>query len=128
MRKAILTMLLAVVSGSVVAEWVGVGSTVTANIYVDQATIRKSGNLAQIWMLQDYKQAKLFVDTPYLAVTMHYEFDCKKELERSLSFSAYSERMGKGIVVFSDPVRGEWNSFVPESVAEAVWKIACENK
>jgi hypothetical protein len=58
MRKALLILLLAVVSNSAVAEWVQVGGNETAITYADPATIRKAGNVVTMWRLLDYTKAR----------------------------------------------------------------------
>jgi hypothetical protein len=50
MKKLLLTLVLAVVSSSAMAEWVGVGKKENFFSYVDSATIRKLGNMVKIWV------------------------------------------------------------------------------
>src|SRR5471030_1082964 len=57
MRKTILMMLLAVVSGSAAAEWEEVANNENATTYADFVTIRKEGNLAKMWDVIDYKRS-----------------------------------------------------------------------
>lgn len=57
MHKAILMILLAVVSSSAVAEWVQFGGNETITIYVDPATIHKAGNMVKMWFLYDRRKA-----------------------------------------------------------------------
>ena len=55
MHKAILMMLLAVVSSSAMAEWTVVNENKEFIQYADLATIRKLGNKVKMWGLNDYK-------------------------------------------------------------------------
>ena len=55
MRKAILVMLLAVVSSSASAAWVKVSISEAGTGYVDPATIRKTGDKVTMSEMTDYK-------------------------------------------------------------------------
>ena len=52
MPKAILMMLLAVVSSSASAGWVVVGVHDTSILYADPASIHRAGNRVKMWGLQ----------------------------------------------------------------------------
>ena len=65
MKKLLLTLVLAIVSSSVMAEWVYIAESeeeveeayfVTA--YADPDTIRKTGNRVKMWVMEDFKIAK----------------------------------------------------------------------
>jgi len=77
MHKAILIMLLAVVSSSAMAEWVSLGESgdKTLTNYADPATIRKSGNRVKMWSLYDFKT----VQVRFRSVRLQIEYDCKEE-------------------------------------------------
>ena len=57
------------------------------------------------------------------------EDDCKEEQRRTLAFIAYSDNMGKGEVVYnsSEPDSAP-KPIVPDSMAEALWEMACGKK
>ena len=48
MKKLLLTLMLAVVSTSAMAEWVEVGTTDSHLVYADPASIRKVGDIVKI--------------------------------------------------------------------------------
>jgi len=127
MNKLILAMLLAVVSSSAVAEWVGAGSssdeTVTA--YADPATIRKAGNMVTMWVLFDYKTAQAGDGKEYLSAKMQSEYDCKEEQWRMPHASFHSGNMGEGVIVENASYPGKWSPVPPGSTTETLWKIAC---
>ena len=57
MKKLLLTLLLAAVSSSAMAEWVYVAKNKegTYAVYADPTTIRKAGNTVKMWGLDDHK-------------------------------------------------------------------------
>jgi hypothetical protein len=77
LRKANLMMLLAVVSNFAVAGWVEVGGNETATTFADPATIRKAGNMVEMWHLVDYTKARGIEGIrPYLSMKARDEYDC----------------------------------------------------
>ena len=119
-HKIILVILLAVMSCSVMVEWVEVGSNeyelgdeyVVHAAYADPASIRKVGNITKIRIFIDkrqvkkinYKQKKLAKPQASI-VGWQAEFECKKA--QSLSISS------------------EWTPVSPDSIDEKLWKFAC---
>ena len=128
MRKVILMMSLAVVSNSVMAEWVNVGSNENTAIYVDPATIHRSGNMATMWHLTDYKTASKDMGEAYLSTKDQNEYDCKDVKIRRRASSQHSKNMGGGKVVYSDSFTTKWKPIPPESGTEVLWKFACVKK
>ena len=130
MHKAVLMMLLAIVSSSVIAEWVEIGETdketteaYASNFYADPDTIRKTGNRVKMWSLVDYK-----ITMEELGVTSSKsqdEYDCKEKKQRVLFISFYSGHMGKGETVVIHNERGDWKPTSPGSANEAILKFAC---
>lgn len=129
MRKAFLMMLLAVASTSAAAAWFDIGSDKTTTVYADPATIRREGNIAQMWHLLDFKTARIAPGPKryrYLSSKSHNEYDCDVQLTRVLLRSWYSGHMGKGYVVYRSHKHGRWEPVPPESAAELLWRTACE--
>jgi hypothetical protein len=127
MHKAILTILLAVVSSSAAAEWVKVGAEYKgATRYADPTTISRSGSKATMWDVMDYKTP---TEGPRGEVVLsqmnQQEYDCKEEKIRALYFSVHSKNMGNGLVVFSKRETQEWSPIVPGKAGEAMWELAC---
>ena len=133
MRKAILMMLLAVVSNSAVAGWVVIGDGESVTIYANPSTIRTGGNKVKMWYLSDYKIAKTTANkfgvyVAYMSDKSQAEFDCRGEQYRTLYFSFHSENMGGGNVVYSNDDPYKWMPIPPESLIESIWKFACKKR
>ncbi len=128
MRKVVLMMLLAVVSNSAMAEWVGVASNKYTAIYVDPASIQRSGNMSKMWILTDYKTANKDMGEAYLSTKDQNEYDCKEVKVRRRASSQHSKNMGGGKVVYSDSYTTRWKPVPPDSGIEILWKFACLKK
>jgi len=147
MRKLILMLLLSMVSSSAMAEWVKATvihsqqSPEIQTAYVDPDTIQKNGNLVSMSVLVDHQSGlskevggkiKAFFSSSKGNIKKSWkvqdEFDCGKKKLRMLSYVAYSEHMGKGEIIPSPYVTSVWESIVPESIGEALWKYACGSK
>jgi len=129
MRKAILILLLAVVSNSVMAEWVmlGTNDSGTTTVYADPSTISKNGDMVKMWSMIDFEKAvKLSDGKQFLSWKTQYEFDCKIKQSRMLAVSMHSENMGGGEVTNSldyESPKGE--AVLADSNGEVLWNYAC---
>jgi hypothetical protein len=126
MRKAILMMLLAVVSSSAAAEWVAVGVTESSTVYADAATLAKAGDKVRMWHLVDFNsvQAKA-TGRRYISEKLQYEYDCKEERARLLSFLSHTGNMGGGAMVEGDWHPQKWEPVTQGSVIDYLRKFAC---
>jgi len=129
MAKAVLMMLLAVVSISAAAEWVQIGGNESATAYADRATIEKASNLVRMWDLLDFKavQARPY-GTPYLSQKTLQEYDCKEARARILDVLRYAENMGSGEVARVDSDSDEWKSVRAGSTVAVLREFACGNR
>lgn len=127
MLKAILMVLLAVVSHDAAAEWVKVAGASSADIYVDPATIRRTGNIVGVVALYDLKTAIVGAanDIPYLSQKSQTEYNCVEGKWRMVQFSWYSKNMGEGKMVESVTDSYEWAQVPPRTGANILWRVAC---
>ena len=129
MRKVVLMLLLAAVSGSATAKWVRVAGSQTNTTYADSATIRKAGATAKMWSLFDYKAgAVLDNGTPYRSTRAQFEYDCMGDRMRPLAVSFHAERMARGEIIHSTFDPGDWGPVPPGTVNASLWKIACRKR
>ena len=123
MKKLLITLLASLlVTGSAWAEWVLISGDDTVDHYIDPATIRKDGNLVRVWEISDLKTRSTAGD---LSRRIRYEYDCKQERIKLLSFSTHSGPMANGTTLLSDSSDGEWLHIPPGSIGESVLKIVC---
>ena len=127
--RLIMLLLLAISSGIAVAEWTITGTTESVtDIYVDRATISRSGNLAQLWILQDRKMAGSFSGKAFLSAKLHYEYGCKDNKRRVLQSTLYSGQKASGSNLKSFAKPGSWRPISEGRVSETMWKIVFSKK
>lgn len=128
MHKAILMMLLAVVSSSASAAWVELGSNDYSTYYADATSIRRDGDTVKMWSLLDFRKARTFENLPYMSLKAQGEYDCKREQLRVFSGTRQSENMGEGDAVSRISEPSEWSAVAPGGIGQAFWKFACEKR
>jgi hypothetical protein len=124
MPKAILIILLTVVSSSAMAEWVKVSEDKLVTAYADPTTIRKLGDKVKMWVMWDHLTAKVVNSKPYMSVRIQKEFNCKEETTRQIYASVFTDNMARGNKIASQGGRG-WEPIAPRTHDEALWKFAC---
>lgn len=131
-RRLQLAVLLAVVSSSAAAGWVAIAGDKAETHYGDPATIRRTGNMVQMWGLMDFKMvhgARFYnVKVQFLSLREQSEYDCKEKQSRILFVDYHSGNMATGdtVAVGSDP--GKWEPIPPGTWTESMWKFACGMK
>ena len=125
-----LLLLLVLSSGPVCAEWVSVAVLDQAGvtIYVDSDTIRRKGDRVKIWELIDYETIQTVAGTSYLSARLQREYDCARELHRTLALTELSGNMGTGTELLANPDEQKWEPVDPGSIAKRLWKVACDKK
>jgi hypothetical protein len=129
MNKVVLMMLLSVVSSSAMAEWIKIGESDDSVHYVDETTIRKSGDKVEMSDMLDFPSSLL--TRTFKSAKKQTEYDCKKEQDQPLNITTYSGNLGQGEVVSSKPAfpfDSGWVPVVPDSVRKTMLKIACGKK
>jgi hypothetical protein len=111
------------------AEWVEIGtSNDEATVYADLDTIRRKGDVANMWSLYDYKAAQTVLNQSYLSSRSQAEYHCTEDRHRALASTSYSGNMGTGNVRSSYSIKGKWEPVPPGTITHALWKVACNNK
>jgi hypothetical protein len=127
--RFVVMMVLAVASGVAVADWTKVVTTESdVDIYVDRASISKSGDIAKMWVMEDRKTADTFSGKTFLSAKLQYEYDCKDNQRRVLQSSLYSGQKAGGSNVQTGTKSGPWRPIAKGRVSEALWKVACGKK
>jgi len=131
MKKLLLTLMLAFMNTSAMAEWTAVewnhedgGLT----LYVDHTTIRKTGNRVKILSLTDFEVVNKEGEISLFSSRVQNEYDCKGKKMRQLFYSLYSGSMGSGKMEYSNSEYQKWVPVESRSMEEAMWRIACSKK
>lgn len=120
----IILCLLALVVTPASAGWVRLGATDYAIHYYDPVTIRKTGNYRSVQELQDLKKRD---EQGVMSRRSVFEYDCKKERSRLLSFTSHSGIGAMGKVLSSDDKPEKWSHSERGTVTEAILKVVCAN-
>jgi len=124
MKKLLLTLMLAVVSSSAMAEWVKVSEDKLVAAYADPTTIRKNGDKVKMWALWDYSTAQERGSKPYMSVRIQNEYNCKEETDRQIYATTFSGNMAGGHTINSQGGR-PWLPVSQGNTTELLWKFAC---
>ncbi len=129
MSKAILMVLLAVLSSNATAQWVEVGSNREQTVYADLTIVHKESNMVQMWDLFNFTSGQVMtLGKQYLSQMSLHEYDCAAKRVRMLNYSQHSEHMAEGEEMYRDVRPGTWQSVLPASPIELLWKIACRKQ
>ena len=120
-----LLILLMLPGGPAWAAWESVGEDRATSSFADPATIDRSGEIASMTSLIDYKSFQRMVEVGYFSQKTRAEYDCAGRQFRGLSVALHAEKMGDGKVIYSDDTRHAWEAVVAGSTAEALWTMAC---
>ena len=120
MKKLFLVGLM-MLAGSAWAEWVIYETTDTNTFYYDPTTIRKDGNMRQVWVLLNWRKRD---KDNVMSHRLRYEYDCKQERYRFLAISVHTEPMAGGEILLQN-LDTPWIDIAPATAAEAMFKIAC---
>jgi hypothetical protein len=124
-----LITLLVLRSGPAYAEWVLIDKTEQGMYtYVDPDSIRRTGDLVEMWHMLDLTTAINISGNPSLSVKAQRQYDCPKELYHEITYAYFSERLGTGKVIYSSPHESKWEAVAPQSIADVLWKYACNKK
>jgi len=129
MKKLLLVLMLSFMSSSAIAKWTEVDTSkrIGLTAYADPATIVRSKNKVEMWVLYDYKTVQTNTRKPYISIRGQWRYDCKEKKEQPIYEILLSENMGRGKVIgksiYDESVK--WIPVAPESVGMAFWKLAC---
>ena len=124
MKKLVLVLLL--LSTPALAEWTRVHGNEDLDAYVDLATIRRQGNVVEMWVLFDYKNDQHWSELVYWSAKTQREYDCDRERHHTLKTLFHSASMGSRESSYTVPGGTSWGPVPPGSIDEVLWKFACK--
>lgn len=124
MYKTILLLLLIIIANPAWANWAEVMKSENGTFYIDQTNIRKNGQFAKVWLLNNLKEQEHGITS---TVSLQ-EYDCNEERMRYLSMSKFSGQMGSG-TSFALPVEeaalDKWSYIRPRSLPAFIHALVC---
>ena len=113
-------------SSAAQAEWQRVTTTDSGTIYIDDASIKRTGPIRSFWSLLDYRTPqKAQRGAYYISTRTHMEMDCRKEMVHMLQFSMHSGPMLTGEILDTQGVMREWQSIPPDTPLVSVYRFVC---
>jgi hypothetical protein len=126
-RYITLFFLTAALSGNALAdEWIQVGESESIKTFVNNTAVVVNGNWAVMWVLRDYGAPVQVGKSRRLSSISVEEYDCKAKQYRTLSFYWFSQRHGKGKMVYSEIDHDKFRPIIPGSHEQEEWKAACK--
>ena len=111
------------------ADWVEIGKNENGTFFVHAGTIEKTGDMAKMWFLIDFKRNQVDSSTRSFRSTKDQtEYDGKELRSRTLYYNNYAEKMGTGKIVFTMKDAFKWRTVTPGSISDNLLKIACGKK
>ena len=124
--KTLVAVLTLLVPFAAQAEWQKVVTTDSGTIYIDDASIKRTGPIRSFWSLLDYKTPqKAQRGAFYVSTRTHMEMDCRKEMVHMLQFSMHTGPMLTGEIIDTQGVMREWQSIPPDTPLVNVFRFVC---
>ena len=120
---------LLVSSGPAYADWMSLGASDSGTtVYADLATLRREGDLVQMLVLFDFKTTQTKADVSFLSAKAQMEYDCAEQRYEGLAVTYFSGNMGNGQLLDRSSGKGKRLRVSPDSLDQALWKLACDKK
>ena len=126
--KAILPLLLSAMITGAMAEWVQVYWGETSDAYADLSTIRKKGKTVKMWDMVDLKHPQMIDGELFQSMKSQTEYDCGNVRSRLLTVLGYSQPMGTGVVVLTEPNPSDWEPVIPGTHGVIMWNVVCSKR
>jgi hypothetical protein len=120
---------LLVSSGPAYADWMSLGASDSGTtVYADLATLRREGDLVKMLVLFDFKTTQTKADVSFLSAKAQMEYDCAEQRYEGLAVTYFSDNMGNGQLLDRSSGKGKRLRVSPDSLDQALWKLACDKK
>lgn len=127
--KRISLLIALIISFGAHAESILVDVTPQLDLYIDPATMRKSGDITTVWEMSNLKKYFQSKGRQFKSMRIRTAYDCKNERRQSQYIAYYSEFDAQGVLVEKDDfgLSAKWDIVDPESTVYLNYLIACKN-
>jgi surface-adhesin protein E len=133
MQRLLLLSLFVLTSTPASGEWVLVdrNDQLGMSVYVDPDTIRRRGDMVDMWALYDYRETQTRRSgDPYSSRKVQSEYMCTEKVKRLIKVEEFSGHMGSGEVVHKQSYlfsteQSKWTQ-INLGGGESLWKMACK--
>lgn len=116
-----------VLSGNACAEWDALGNDGDSVTYIDAETITRTGDLATVWILKDYRQMQTGPSREkFKSTKIYYEFKCSENLVRQSYLTRYYGQMAGAGSFPSDARFHPWTAIVPGTEMARLAGLVCK--
>jgi hypothetical protein len=123
---ALIALALFAFSANAFADWTWLGNDGDPAVYIDAATIRRTGNLASAWTLKDYRQMQTGPSREkFRSAKIYYEFNCPENLMRQSYLTRYHGPMGGGGTFPSDSRFHPWTAIGAGTESAILFGLVC---
>ncbi|MFZ4472171.1 MAG: surface-adhesin E family protein [Limnohabitans sp.] len=120
--KRFLCFLVLTFVGASHAMWITVTRNEIATVYLDSASIIRSGSNRRVWVVYDLAKP----DTAgQQSVKSNFEYDCGESKYKTLSSTSHPNKMGNGPVLKSIEVPAEWRTVSQDNLSRQLFAFAC---
>lgn len=130
MKRVFFIALLLLSVGPAYAEWVAVTTSKEGDsIYIQPNTIRRHGEVVEVFVLWDYRVARQIPNTRthFLSRQHLQKFNCAKERYRLLAVTWFSGNMTEGARLNDDETEvNDWRAIPPDSVDRHLMEFVCK--
>ena len=110
------------------AEWQLLDGNSNAKVYIDPETISRTGDVVEVWVLDDLKTPHTRGLSSFSSVRAHEEHDCSKERFRLVALEQFAGNMGAGDSIYKKSGESAWAPIPRGTMAQSVWKFVCGKK
>ena len=102
--------------------WITVTRNEIATVYLDSASIIRSGSNRRVWVVYDLAKP----DTAgQQSVKSNFEYDCGESKYKTLSSTSHPNKMGNGPAIKALPVPEGWRPVSQDSMSRQLFAFAC---
>lgn len=106
-------------------RWREVGTDGGSSTSIDIASLKRAGNIVQLWSLWNYDEPQSIDGPKFSSVKSKALFDCSDRTSADTNDAMYSERDGTGNVIFQSSNPIQFKPVAQGSKAEVIWKVVC---
>ena len=112
------------------AEWMPIYEIhqLATTVSIDLDTIRRNGELAELWVLYDSKTTQAGRGGLLRSTKAQGEFNCVSWKSRILAITDFSGNEASGKVVYSNSDEQQWELVTPGTLGFTLWKAACNKQ
>ncbi len=104
------------------SEWVAVGGTERADIYMDPSTIERRARIRSLWLLHNLRQTDADGDRSW---RVQVEYDCEHTIYRTVQVLFFAEGMGNGRPRARSGAPTNWRAAEPDSINAKLMQALC---